>query len=353
MGTRFKSAVVAVFVSGLVSAVVCQAQSDTSAPFAVTNTLKIGGEGGWDYVRVDEEGKLLYLPRTTHTMVVETATGKVTGDIGDNQLSHGVALVPAAGRGFISDGKAACVIIFDLKTLATLGKIKTEDDSDGIIYDPASDKVIVVCGDPGVMIPISPAIDPTSGKADAAIDLGGKPEYLVSDGNGKVFIALADKDEVAVVDTKAMKVLAHWPTTPGGRPTGMSMDKEKGVLFIGCRNQKMIVMSAKDGTILADLPIGPGVDATAFDHGLAFASCRDATLAVIGETSPGKYEVIQTVKTAPAARTMAIDPVTGKIYLATADMAPAPAAVPNGGRARAQPIPGTFKILVVEKTSKP
>src|ERR1019366_8701310 len=186
----------------------------------------------------------------------------------------------------------------------------------------------------------------------AAIDLGGKPEYVVSDGNGKVFIAIADKDEVAVVDTKAMKVLAHWPTTPGGRPTGMSMDKEKGVLFIGCRNQKMIVMSAKDGTILADLPIGPGVDATAFDRGLAFASCRDGTLAVVGATSPGKYQIIQTVKTAPAARTMAIDPVTGKIYLATAGMAPAPATVPNGGRARPEPIAGTFKIPVVGKTSK-
>src|SRR5262249_38410840 len=142
------------------------------------------------------------------------------------------------------------------------------------------------------LIPIAANVDPKSGKADPAIDLGGKPEFLVSDGQGKVFVNLADKAQIAVIDTQAMKIIAKYPTNPGTSPTGLAMDREHAILFIGCRNQKMIVMNAKDGKILADLTIGPGVDACGFRDGSAFASCGDGTLSVIRETSPGKYEIV-------------------------------------------------------------
>src|SRR5260370_28667204 len=152
-------------------------------------------------------------------------------------------------------------------------------------------------------------IDRKTGKIDAPIDPGGPPECLAADGKGKAYINLMDKNEVAVVDLKARKVLSRWPVAPGGAPVGMSMDTKNRRLFIGCRNpQKLIVMSADDGKVLADLPIGAGVDATKFFDKQAFASCRDGSLAGAGQTSAGNVEIVATVKTPPGARTMRVAP---------------------------------------------
>jgi hypothetical protein len=280
-------------------------------------------------------------------MVLDAATGKTVADIPGQKRNHGVAIVPSAGRGFITDGQDASVTVFDLKSYAVLGKIKAADDADGIIYDAASGKVLVVCGDAGVLVPIPADVDLKTGNADAAVDLGGKPEFLVADGQGKAYINLEDKDQVAVLDTKTMKVINKWPTSPGASPVGMSMDRAKRRLFIGCRKpQKLIVMGADDGKILGDLPIGAGVDATAFD-GDAFASCRDGTLAVARETAPGKFEIVQTVQTPRGARTMGLDPVTHTLYLPTAEFGP-----PTEGQSRPQAKPGSFMIVVVSPTGK-
>lgn len=312
--------------------------------FQVANTIHVGGAGGWDYITVDPEHHLLYVPRTTHTMVIDAVSGKTVADLPGQQRNHGVALVPSVGRGFISDGKDGSVTIFDLKTNQALGTVKAADDADGIIFDPASGKVLVSCGDAAEMAVISPDVDPKTGKADAPVPLGGKPEFLVADGKGKVYVALEDKDEVVVVDTKAMKVVNRWPTAPGGAPVGMSMDREHRRLFVGCRNPaKMLVMSADDGKVLADVPIGAGCDATRFDNGHALASCRDGTLTVARETSPGKIAVVQTVRTRPGARTMDVDPRTHVIYLPTAELG-------EGKDARGRPIPkpDSFMVLVVK-----
>jgi DNA-binding beta-propeller fold protein YncE len=305
-----------------------------AAEYAVTQTLQVGGDGGFDYVTLDPEGKILYLPRTSHTQVVEAATGKVLADVPDNSGSHGVALVPELGRGFISNGADATVQIFDLKSNKTLGKIKAAEDADCIIYDAPSKQVLAFCGDANVMIAIPADADPKTGKA-TSLELGGKPEFAVSDGQGKVFANLVDKNSVAVIDTKAMKVTAKWPVAPAMQPVGMSMDREGNRLYVGCRSKNMVVMNAEDGKVLASLPIGGGVDGTAFSGGTAFASCSDGTLSVIRETSPGKFEVVQTVKTAPRAKTLAVDDKSGKIYLPTAD-----------GQGRTT-TPGSFKVLVV------
>src|SRR6266436_6072414 len=259
----------------------------------VVKTFPIGGPGGWDYLTVDPETHRLYVPRSTHTMVIDSETGKTIADIPGQKIAHGVAIVPSAGRGFISDGGGdGAIVIFDLKTNATLGTIVAQPDADGIIFDPASGRVLVVSGDKGTLMSLKPDIDPKNGKIDPPLDLGGAPEFLASDGAGKAYINLMDKNEVAVVDIKAKKVVARWPVAPGGAPVGMSIDTKKGRLFIGCRKpQKLIVMSTANGKVLSDLPIGESVDATKFHDGQVFASCRDATIAVAAETSPGKFEI--------------------------------------------------------------
>jgi DNA-binding beta-propeller fold protein YncE len=294
-----------------------------------------------DYITLDAKTNRLYVPRSTHTMVIDADSGKILGDVPGQKHNHGVAVVPEVGRGFISDGEGA-VVIFDLKTNAVLGTIKAHPDADGIIYDKASGLVLVVSGDDGVLMTLKPDVDPKTGSLDPDIALGGKPEFLAADGAGKLFINLEDKNQVAVVDLKARKVLAHWPVAPGGTPVGLSIDTAKHRLFVGCRNpQKMIVMSTDDGKVIADLPISAGVDATRFDGHQAFASCRDGKLHVAGETAPGKFDIQQVVTTALGAKTMDVDPERHKIYLPTAEFEePKPGARPAAK-------PGTFMIVVV------
>src|SRR5712692_7221412 len=308
------TALTLLFIAGLLPAL---AESD----WQVEKTFQIGGQGGWDYLTVDPRMHRLYVPRSTHTMVIDSASGKTIADIPGQKIAHGVAIVPESGRGFISDGGGdGAIVIFDLKTYAVLGTIVAQPDADGIIFDPASGRVLVVSGDKGVLMSLKPDIDPRYGKIDAPIDLGGAPEFLASDGEGKVFINLMDKNEVAVVDMRARKVVARWPVTPGGAPVGMSIDTKKRRLFIGCRKpQKLIVMSTEDGKVLADLPIGVGVDATKFDGHQAFASCRDGKLNVAGESASGKFEILQTVTTPIGAKTMDVDLERHKVYLPTTE----------------------------------
>jgi DNA-binding beta-propeller fold protein YncE len=311
------------------------------ANWQVTKTFHVGGDGGWDYVTVNAEAHRIFVTRTTHTQAIDEETGKVLGDIPGQKVSHGVAVVSKVGRGFITDGGGSgAIVVFDLKTYAVLGTIPTVPDADGIVYDAAMNEVLAVSGDGGVLMTFKPDIDPTNGKMDAPIDLGGKPEFLASDGKGKVYINLEDKDVVAVVDLHTRQVVARWPVAPGGHPVGMALDAKTHRLFVGCRNpQKMIVMSAEDGKVLAALPIGVGVDATKVDGAQAFASCRDGSLTVVAEKS-GSYEVVQTVQTAAGARTMGVDAARHEIFFPTAELEPA-----TTGRPRAKP--GTFEILVV------
>jgi DNA-binding beta-propeller fold protein YncE len=307
----------------------------------VLKTIPIGGPGSWDYLTVDPQTHRLYVPRSTHTMVIDADSGKTIADFSGQKIAHGVAIVPEAGRGFISDGGGdGAVVIFDLKTNSVLGSLVAQPDADGIIYDPFSKQVLVVSGDKGVLMTLKPDVDPKNGKIDPPIELGGAPEFLASDGAGKIFINLMDKNEVAVVDIKARKVIARWPVTPGGAPVGMSIDTKNKRIFIGCRKpQKLIVMSTVDGKVVGDLPIGESVDATKIDGGQVFASCRDGSLTVAEEKS-GKWETVQTVTTKPGARTMGVDPTTHRIYLPTAEMV-------AGANGRMTNKPDSFMIVVV------
>ena len=307
----------------------------------VEKIFHVGGEGGWDYVTVDGSHDRLFVTRSTHTMAIDTKTGKVVGDIPGQIRSHGVALVPKVGRGFITDGGGkGAIIIFDLKTYAVIGRIPAMPDADGIIYDAKLDRVIAVSGDGGALMTFRPAIDPQHGSIDPPIVLGGSPEFLASDGSGKVYVNLEDKDTVAVVDLQSRKVIARWPVKPAGNPVGMAIDPANHRLFIGARNpQKLVVMNAETGAIEDTLPIGSGVDANAFDKGQTFSSCGDGTLVIAG-TKNGSWSIEQTVKTAAGARTMGLDGGAGRIYLPTAELEPAAAGRPK-------PKPGTFMIVVV------
>jgi DNA-binding beta-propeller fold protein YncE len=331
-------------VLALVSFTLCTGAA-AQGTWAVEKTFHVGGEGGMDYITVDAQSHRLYVPRSTHTLVIDADSGKTIADIPGQKHNHGVAIAPEAGRGFITDGEGS-VIIFDLKTNVVLGALEARPDADGIIYDKASGLVLVSCGDDGTLVTIKPDVDPKTGSIDTPIDLGGKPEFLAADGAGKVYVNLEDKDQVAVVDLKTRKVLAHWPVAPGGSPVGLSIDMAKHRLYVGCRKpQKMIVMSTDDGKVIGDLPIGAGVDATKFDGGQGFASCRDGHLNVVGETSPGKFEIVQSLTTALGAKTMDVDPGTRKLYLPTFEFEEQK----PGATGRPSPKPGSFMILVVSR----
>jgi DNA-binding beta-propeller fold protein YncE len=337
-----------IFLVSLLAVLAIAAQPARSqSNWSVTNTFHIRGEGGWDYVTVDPASHRVFVTRSTHTQAIDGATGKVLGDIPGQVRSHGTALVPSANRGFITDGGGSgAIVVFDLKTYAVLGKLATMPDSDGIVFDKAANLVLAVSGDGAKLITFRPGVDPVNGEIDPPIDLGGAPEFLAADAD-RAYINLEDKDLVAVVDLHTRAVVARWPVAPGGHPVGMALDAKRHLLFIGCRNpQKLIVMSADDGKIVADLPIGAGVDATNTDGTHAFASCGDGSLIVAGEKA-GKWQVEQVVKTPNGARTMGLDAATGSIYLPTAEFeAPAPGAAQK----RPRPKPDTFMMVEIQQT---
>ena len=338
----------------LVGTIVCGLSLSSSlasdvakSAWQVERTLEVGGVGGMDYLTVDAATHRLYVPRSTHTLVIDADSGKTVGDIQGQKIAHGVALVPKLHRGFITDGGGSgSITVFDLKTNAVLGVLQALPDADGIIYDAGTDHILVSAGDSNSLMTFKPDIDPRSGRIDPPIALGGAPEFLAADGAGKVFVNLEDKDVVAVVDLKTRSVVARWSVSPGGAPVGMALDREHKTLIVGCRKpQRMIVMSAENGKVVSDLPIGSGVDATTVIGTEAFASSGDGTLAIVRRSAEGKYELAQSLKTAQGAKTLSADAGTGKIYLPTADFE-APKA---GATGRPKAKPGTFKILVVSR----
>ncbi len=309
----------------------------------ISKTLHIGGEGAWDYVTVDPQTNRLFVTRSTHTQIIDTTSGRVIADIPGQSRSHGTAIVPAVHRGFITEGGGEGAIdVFDLATYKLLGKIHTMPDSDGIIYDPFQDLILAVSGDEGKLMTFKPDIDIATGKF-TTIDLGGAPEFLAADHDGKVYINLEDKNLVAVVDLKANKVVARWPVAPGGKPVGMSIDERDHLLFIGCRDpQKLIVMNTETGKVVAALPIGSVVDATKFADGQVFASCGSGELFVASQKN-GDWQIDHVVKTASGARTMDLDDRNHVIYLPAAEMEPAA----SGGRPRMKP--DSFMIVEVSQ----
>jgi DNA-binding beta-propeller fold protein YncE len=316
--------------------------------YHIVGKIAAGGEGGWDYLIADTASERLYVSRGTHVMVVDLARDSVIGDIPNTPGVHGIALARALGRGFTSNGRDTTVTIFDLKTLAPIARVKvTGRNPDAIVYDPASGRVFTFNGGGAN----TTAIDGATGAVVGTIDLGGKPEFAVSDGKGTMYVNIEDKSEVVAFDSKGLTVKHRWPLAPCEEPSGMAMDRASARLFAVCSNKLMAVLDLATGRVIATLPIGQGVDASAFDPatGLAFASNGEGTLTVVREDSPDKFTVVGTVPTQRGARTMALDAKTHRIYLSTAEFGPPPAPTAERPNPRPPMIPGTFTILVLDR----
>ncbi len=313
--------------------------------YHLVKKIPVGGEGGWDYLSFDDASRRLYIARATRVVALDVEQGTVVGEIQNTPGVHGIALVPELNRGFTSNGATASVTIFDLKTLKELGQTKTTGaNPDAIVYDPASRRVFTMNGRGNN----STAIDAATGTVAGTITLGGRPEFAVADGRGRLYVNLEDKGEELVIDSRTMEIVARWKMAPCEEPSGLAIDREHRRLFAGCHNQIMVVMDADTGKVVTTVPIGRGVDANAFDPAtqLAFSSNGDGTLTVVHEDSPDKFSVLENVGTQRGARTMALDPRTHNVFLVTAEFGPPPPPTPEQPRPRPTILPNTFVVLV-------
>jgi len=318
-----------------------------SPGYHVIKRIQVGGESGWDYLTVDGAAKRLYVSHATHVVVVDLAAGKVAGDIPGTSGVHGIALAPELGRGFISCGRADTVVVFDLKTLEVLDRVPAGSNPDAILYDPASSRVFAFNG----RSHNATVIEAATGKVAGTIELDGKPEFARADGSGKVYVNIEDKSEVAEIDSRTLAVTRRFPLAPGEEPSGMGFDIKHHRIYSGCGNKVMTVLDTETGKVIATVPIGEDCGGAGFDPGtgLAFASCGDGTLAVVQETSPGKFEVVETVTTQSESRTMTVDPTTHIVYAPAAEYTQPPAKATAGLRHRRTVIADSFSILVIGK----
>jgi len=313
--------------------------------YRITHTYALGGDGSWDYIVPDPPNHRLFVGRENRVMVIDEDSGTLLGEVTGIQGAHGTAVANATGHGFATSGNDQSVVMFDLKTFAVLGRIHAAEDADAIIYDGPSNRVFTFNGDAHS----STVIDPRAGTLITNIPLGGKPEYGASAGDGKVYANLTDTSEVVEIDAKTASVTRRWFTAPCRQPVSMAVDAAHHRLFSGCRSGVMAVSDYQAGTVVATVPIGTGVDGAGFDaaSGDAFASNADGTLTVIHQDTPDQYRVIENVQTAQAARNMGLGPANHRVFLVSAKFGPAPA----GGRGRAPVLPGTFALMVVERTT--
>ncbi len=311
--------------------------------YKVASKIKVGGATRWDYVFVDSANHRLYASHQNQVEVIDTATDKLVGTIMGTTGVHGIAIAGDLGRGFISDGGDNDVTVFDLKTLAVISKVKTGQNPDAIIYEPVSHRVFTFNGRSAD----STAIDAKTGSVIAAsIPMGGKPEFAQVDGKGHIYANNEDKNEIVEVDAQNALVAKRYSIAPCDSPSGLVIDP-KGRLYSVCENKLMIVSDPAAGKVLASLPIGAGADGVAFDDGYAFsANGGDGNITMVGETSPGKFEVVATIPTQRSARTIGSDRTAHKLYLPAAEIG-APAEAKDGKKGRPTMVPDSFMILVV------
>jgi len=318
--------------------------SSSVASYHELKKVVLGGDGRWDLLAFDAEAQRLYIPRSDHVVVVDTGTYEIMGEIPGTPGVHGVAVAHDLGRGYASNGADTSATIFDLEDLKALGKVRTGVRPDAIVYDPVSRRVFTM----NAGSDDATAIDAVEGRVVGTVALGGKPELAVVDGAGHLYVNLEDSSAVVSVDTRTLKTVSRWPLAPGEEPTGLALDVKHHLLFSACANQLMVVMSADDGTIVATVPIGKGVDGAAFDpeKGLAFSSNGEGSLTVVAENGPDQIEVRETVPTMLGARTLVLDEKAHRVFLVSADFGPAPEPTPEHPHPRPSVLPDTFVLLV-------
>jgi YVTN family beta-propeller protein len=329
--------------------------------YKLDHRISMPGNTGWDYLSLDSASHRLYLTRGQQVDVLDLETEKIVGSVPGTAGVHGVAIAADLNKGFSSNGMSGTVTVFDLKTLKVIKQIPVGQGPDSILYDQPSQQVFVFNGKGRS----SSIIDARKNKVVSTLDLGARPEFTANDGLNTVFVNFEDKNSIAAIDTKTLKVRAVWPLLAEG-PSGLAMDREHGLLFAVCDGKKMEVVDAKTGTVTAEVSIGDHPDAAAFDPGtqLAFSSNGEGNLTVAQELSPTAFTVVDTVETQKGARTMALDPSSHQVYLLCARyLSPtaspedaSPTAAPNGTSMTAQPRrqrpriePGSVELLVLKK----
>jgi DNA-binding beta-propeller fold protein YncE len=322
--------------------------AQSASGYHISHTWTIGGDGSWDYVVPDPAEHRVFIGRQNRVMVVDTRDGKLLGEVTGIRGAHGAAVAAGTGHGFATSGDDSSVVMFDLKTYKVLGRAHAAEDADAIIFDGASNRVFTFNGDAHS----STVIEPVGGKLVTNIPLGGKPEYGASAGDGKVYANITDNSEVVEIDAKALKVTRRWSTAPCKQPVAMAIDVAHHRLFSSCRSGVMAVSDYAAGRVVATVPIGAGTDGAAYDPaaGDAFASNADGTLTVIHQDDADTYHVVGSVRTEPASRNMGLDPTTHRLFVVGAKFGPAPAeSTAANPRRRPIMVPGSFKIMVVEK----
>jgi DNA-binding beta-propeller fold protein YncE len=312
--------------------------------YRLLQTIPIPGDDGWDHPTVDSAARRLYVTHGTHVAVIDVDSGELVGKINDTPGVHFTVIDPERDRGFISNGGAASLTIFNTKTLATIGEVKSTGENPGpTVFDPATKRVFTF----NLNTQNATVVDSKEGKVVGAFDLGGKPELAGTDAKGNVFVNLVQKNVVLQIDAQKMTAGQRWPVAPCEGPRTMAVDQENGRLFIGCANRRMVILDSTDGRAIGSLPIGPGPDDSAYDPEtrLIYISNGDGTVSVIQQESADKYRLLEAVETAPGARNMALDVKTKRIFLPLSDRVPLPptAQTPKSSGAI---IPGTFRVLV-------
>src|SRR5882672_2271819 len=325
------------------------ASGATTVAYHLAKAYKFGAAPGgreyFDYITVDPASRRIYLSHGTEVLVVNADTGALEGKISGLELSHGVALVPGLGHGFITDGEQGTIVLFDLKTLKVIGGVAAAKDADSILYDPASKHVFSFNGDSRS----STVLDPANGKVVGTIELGGAPEFAVSDGRGMIYDNLEDKSEVVAIDANNLTIKSHWPIAPAGAPAPLAMDREHRRLFVSGRDpQMLVVLNADDGKVIQSFPISTGADASIYDPttGRIFVSTREGWIHIFHEDSPDHFSEAGRIKTEFGAKTMGFDSQTNQLFVDTANFEPAAAATKEHPRPRPIPILGTFHLLV-------
>jgi len=331
-----KSALVLTFA---ITALLAQSPST----YRVTHSYTLGGDGSWDYVVPDPPNHRLFVARQTRVMVIDEDTGTLLGEVTGIQGAHGTAIAEKTGHGFATSGNDQSVVMFDLKTFKSLGRIPAAEDADAIVYDAPSNRVFTLNGDAHS----STVIDAQMGILITNIALGGKPEYGASAGDGKVYANLTDISEVVEIDAQTAAVTRRWSTGACKQPVSMALDAAHHRLFSGCRSGVMAVSDYQAGKVVATLPIGIGVDGAGYDAASsnAFASNADGTLTVIHQDSPDQYRVLETVQTPQGSRNMGLDPTNHRVFIVSAKFGP----VPASGRGRAPVLPGSFTLMTIER----
>jgi DNA-binding beta-propeller fold protein YncE len=316
--------------------------AQTARAYSVISRLNVGGDGGWDYLSFDAQRRRLFVSRGNRVLVIDVDTDKQIGTIPDTDGVHGIAIAQDLHRGFISDGKAASVTVFDLDTLKTLGVIKgTGDNPDAIAYDDASHHVLTFNGKSHN----ASVIDPKSNTIVATIVLPGKPEFAAADGAGRIYVNIEDKSELVQIDSRRNTVLHTWPLSPCESPSGLAMDRAHHRLFSVCDNQKMAVTDAVSGHVVTTVPIGDGPDAVVFDDAASMiysSNGESGNLTAVHEDSADHYTVSATIPTQVSARTLALDPRRHRLHLSAATFGKEKQA--NG---RPTLVPDSFTILTV------